>query len=98
MDGKDIKIGVDSIDGSNSAYILPEGLIYYLEDYRITSLADAHFNGTNYISQQYHLSIEELELKGDWKVMWNNYIGGLSLTLTWLHSTVRKMILLGLDV
>ena len=48
--GRDIKIGVDPIAGSNSAYSLSEGLKYYLEDYGITSVADAHFNGTNYIS------------------------------------------------
>ena len=45
---------------------------------KITSLADAHYNGSNYISQEYWLSAEELELEGDWKVKWNNYIGVLT--------------------
>ena len=76
--GKDIKIGVDPIAGSSSVYILPEDLRLYLEDYDISSLADAHIIGTNYITQQYWLSAEELELEGDWKVKWNNYIGGLT--------------------
>ena len=65
-----IKIRVDPIAGSNFAYILPEDLRDYLEDYGISSLADAHYNGPNYISHQHWLSAEELDLDGDWKVEW----------------------------
>ena len=40
--GKDIKIGVDPIAGLNSDFVLPRDLRAYLEDFGISSLADAH--------------------------------------------------------
>ena len=49
-----------------------------MEDYGISLLDDAHYNGPNHISQQFSLFAEELDLEGEWRVLWNNYIGGLS--------------------
>ena len=76
--GKNIKIGVDPIAVLDSDFTLLEDLRVYLEDYGISSLADAHYCGIDHIAQQYWLTAEELDLDGDWKVLWTNYIEGLS--------------------
>ena len=41
--GKAIRIGIDPIAGLNSDFVLPMDLKSYLEEFGISSLADAHY-------------------------------------------------------
>ena len=61
--------------GLGSSFTLPRGLRDYLEDFGIVSLAHARNYTSN--AKGYWFSAEELDLTGDWKLIWDNYIRGL---------------------
>ena len=92
--GSDIHLGVDLVVGLSNSFILPDDLRAYLEDYGINTLAQAS-NKTPFAAG-YWFTAEELDLCGDWKYLWDNYIRGLeynrihlkdlSDTLLWSHS------------
>ena len=73
--GESIKIGMDPISGMDSSFVLPYDLRIYLEDYGITTLAQAR----NYSNEarNYWLSTVDLDLGGIWYSLWNNYVRGL---------------------
>ena len=75
--GKNIKVGIDPIAGLTSDFILPEDLGLYLEDYGILSLSDVLNRGVATTSTDYWITAEELELGGQWKEAWSQYIKGL---------------------
>ena len=58
-----------------SSFTLPRGLRDYLEDYGICSLAQARNQTPN--ATGYWFSADELDLIGEWKTIWDNYIRGL---------------------
>ena len=58
-----------------TSFILPRDLRDYLEDYGICSLAQAR-NQTSFASG-YLFTAEDLDLCGEWKTLWDNYIRGL---------------------
>ena len=70
--GHKIKIGIDPIVGLNSDYMLPLELRAYLVDYGISHLSYAQNWGIVSVSQSYWLTVDDLELAGQWKVSWNN--------------------------
>ena len=74
-DSKSIRVGWDPIVGFNTCFTLPGDLRDYLEDYGITSLAQAR----NYSLEapSYWLTASDLDLGGDWYHIWNDYIKGL---------------------
>ena len=73
--GTNIRLGVDPIAGLGSSYILPANLRAYLEDYGIQTLAQAR-NDTVF-ALGYWFTAEDLDLCGDWKSCWDNYVRGL---------------------
>ena len=92
--GSDIRLGVDPVVGLGSSFILPGDLREYLEDYGIVSLAQAR-NKTSFASG-YWFTVKGLDIFGDWKTLWENYIRGMEYsrirlkdlhdTLLWTHS------------
>ena len=74
-DGSSIRIGANPIMGLGSSFILPRSLRDYLDDYGICSLAYA-WNYTS-LESRFWFKADELELIGDWKLLWENYIRGL---------------------
>ena len=73
--GSDIHLGVDPVVGLGSSFILTDDLRAYLEDYGICTLAQAR-NETTFASG-YWFTAEDLDLCGDWKSCWDNYVRGL---------------------
>ena len=68
-------IGTYPLVGSDSQLFLPFDLRDYLEDYGITTLH--HACNISHGSQGYWLAADDLELGGDWKILWENYISSL---------------------
>ena len=68
-------MGADLVVGMGSSFILPRDLRDYLEDYGICTLAQAR-NQTPFASG-YWFSAEDLDLVGEWKALWDNFIRGL---------------------
>ena len=89
-----IRIPHDPIVGTDTLTLFPLDLREYLEDYGITSLAHAHNISLN--AWGYWLTAEDLELGGEWKILWDKYISGLEHgrirlnhlpdTLIWSHN------------
>ena len=85
---------MDPVVGMGTSFILPGDLRAYLEDYGICTLAQAR-NKTSFASG-YWFTAEELDLCGDWKTCWENFVRGLEYnrtclkdlrdTLLWSHS------------
>ena len=73
--GSDIRLGVDLVVGLGSSFILPGDLRAYLEDYGICTLAQAR-NKTSFASG-YWFNADELDLCGNWKTLWQNFVRGL---------------------
>ena len=73
--GSAIRLGVDPIVGLGSTFLLPCDLRDYLEDYGICTLAQAR-NQTPFASS-YWFSADDLDLQGDWKIIWENFMRGL---------------------
>ena len=68
-------MGLDPIVGQGSSFLLPLDLREYLEDYGICTLDQAR-NLTS-CAQNYWFSAADLDLEGEWKILWDNYIAGL---------------------
>ena len=73
--GRAIRLGLDPIVGQGSSFLLPLDLHEYLEDYGISTLDQARKLTT--FAQNYWFSAADLDLDGDWKTLWENYIVGL---------------------
>ena len=73
--GSAIRIGADPVVGMGSSFILPRDLRIYLEDYGIVSLAQARNHTSS--ATRYWFTADELDLGGEWKILWENYIRGL---------------------
>ena len=73
--GESIRVGLDPIIGMGSSFSLPCDLWDYLKDYGIISLAQARNYSLD--AQTYWLTAEDLDLGGEWKLIWNSYIIGL---------------------
>ena len=73
--GKAIWVGLDPIVGLGSPFTLPLDLWDYLEDYGISTLDQARNYSTG--AQKYWFTAEELDLGGDWKLLWDNFTSGL---------------------
>ena len=92
--GSDVHIGVDSVVGTGSSFILPAELRAYLEDYGICTLEQAR-NNTSFATG-YWFTAEEFDLCEEWKYHWEIYIRGLEYnrirlkdlrdSLLWSHS------------
>ena len=77
-----------------SSFVLPRDLRDYLEDFGISSLAQAR-NQTSF-STGYWFSSKDLDLSGEWKIAWDNFTRGLEYgcirlnnqidTISWSHS------------
>ena len=59
-------MGLDPVIGLGSSFSLPYDLRDYLEDYGITSLAQARNYSLD--ARTYWLTIEDLDLGGEWKI------------------------------
>ena len=70
-----IRLGLDPIVGQGSSFLLPFDLREYLEDYGICTLDQAR-NHTS-CAQSYWLSAIDLDLQGEWKMLWDSYIAGM---------------------
>ena len=70
--GSAIRLGADPVVGLGSSFILPNDMREYLEDYDIVTLDQAR-NLTPFASS-YWFTAEELNLYGEWKLLWNKYI------------------------
>ena len=75
MNGESISLGADPFIGMGSSFILPRDLRDYLEDFGICTLAHAR-NQTSFATG-YWFSSEDLDLIGEWKTTWDNFIRGL---------------------
>ena len=73
--GEEIRVGSDPIVGIDSLYILPQDLRDYLEDYGIITLAQARNCSPE--AKSYWFTAEELDMGGDWSLLWNKFIFGL---------------------
>ena len=74
-DGRNVHIGLDPIVGISDIHFFSTDLRAYLCDYGITTLQ--HARNTLIDAQDYWLSADDLELGGDWKIVWNSYISSL---------------------
>ena len=63
------------IVGTDTLTVFPPDLCEYLEDYGISSLAHARNLSPEVLG--YWLTAEDLELGGEWKLLWDKYISGL---------------------
>ena len=74
-DGESIRVGLDPITGMGTSFTLPQDLRDYLEDYGIISLAHA----INYFveAKTYWLTASDLDLGGEWHLIWNEYVKGM---------------------
>ena len=77
-DGSAIRLGVDPVVGLGSSFILPRDLRVYLEDYGIVSLAQARNHTSS--ATGYWFTTDELDLGGEWKILWDNFIRGLEFS------------------
>lgn len=94
--GSSIRLGVDPIVGLGSFFLLPLNLLDYLADYGICSLE--HARNQTLHAQNYWFLADDLELRGEWKILWDNYIRGLEFgrirlsdnsdSLLWTHNIV----------
>ena len=66
---------MDPIVGLGSSFLFPHDLRDYLEDYGICSLE--HVRNHTPQAKSYWFSAYELDLQGDWKILWENYTRGL---------------------
>ena len=92
--GSSIRLGVDPIVGLGSSFLLPHDLRDYLEDYGICTLDHAR-NQTPF-AKSYWFSVDDLDLQGDWKIIWENFTRGLEFgrirlsehydSLLWSHN------------
>ena len=73
--GSAIRLGADPVAGLGSSFILPNDMREYLEDYGIVTLSQAK-NITPFASG-YWFTVEELDLCGEWKILWDKFIRGL---------------------
>ena len=73
--GETIRVGLDPIVGMGSPYSLPKDLWEYLEDYGILSLDQVRNYSPD--ARSYWLTADDLDLGGDWKLIWNSYISRL---------------------
>ena len=73
--GESIRVGLDPIIGMGSSFSLPCDLRDYLEDYGIISLAQARNYSPD--ARTYWLTAEDLDLGGEWNLLWNSYVSGL---------------------
>ena len=86
-------MGVDPFIGMGYSFILPRDLRDYLEDFGISTLAQAR-NQTS-LATGYWFSSEDLDLFGEWKIAWDIFIRGLEYghirlnnqidTISWSH-------------
>ena len=69
--GHDILLGIDPIIGTMYSSWLPSDLRDYLDDLGISTLSQAH----NILPGQHHYwyTTEDLNIDGDWKLLWENY-------------------------
>ena len=88
--GKSICLGADPIVGMGSSFTLPRRLREYLEDYGICSLAQARNQTPN--AKGYWFSAEELDLIGEWKTIWENYVRGLEFGRIRLTDQIDSLI------
>ena len=70
--GQNIVVGVDPIIGTHSLSDLPLGLRDYLKDFGIVSLN--HAQNTLPGLHKYWYTTEDLDIVGEWKLAWDNYI------------------------
>ena len=73
--GKAIRMGLDPIVGLGLPFLLSLDLYEYLEDYGICTLDQAR-NLTS-CAQNYWFSAANLDLEGEWKILWDNFNTGL---------------------
>ena len=73
--GRAIRLGLDPIVGQGSSFLLPFDLREYLLDYGICMLDQAR-NHTS-CAQSYWFSAADLDLWGEWKMLWDSYIMGI---------------------
>ena len=64
-------MGSDPIVGLGSPFTLPQDLRDYLEDYGISTLDQARNYSTG--AQNYWFTTEELDLGGDWMLLWDKF-------------------------
>ena len=87
--GVDTLIGSDLSVGTDTLMVFPLDLREYLEDYGISSLAHARNLSPEVLG--YWLTAEDLELGGEWKLLWDKYISGLEhgkIRLNHLHDSL----------
>ena len=65
-------MGLDPIVGMGSPFSLPFELQEYLEDYGIFTLDQARNYSPD--ARHYWLTVDDLDLGGEWKLLWNVYI------------------------
>ena len=73
-----------------SSFTLPRGLREYFEDYGICSLAQARNHTPN--AKSYWFSADDLDLIGEWKSIWENYVRGLEFGRIRLSDQVDSLI------
>ena len=73
--GHDILLGIDPIIGTLYSSWLPLYIRDYLEDLGISTLSQAH----NILpgQQHYWYTTEDLNIDGDWKLLWENYMSSM---------------------
>ena len=91
--GESISLGADPVIGMGSSFVLPRDLRDYLEDFGISSLAQAR--NQTYFATGYWFSSKDLDLSGEWKIARDNFTRGLEYgrirlnnqidTISWSH-------------
>ena len=74
--GENILLGIDPIVGPHTSFCLPEDLRTNLEDLNMCTLSQAHNSLIN--AQSYWFTADDLNLGGTFKLIWTEYVEGLS--------------------
>ena len=88
--GENILLGIDTIVGASHPGTLPSGLLNFLDDMEINTLAHAH--NTLAGSPHYWYSSEDLCITGSWKSGWDSLTKALDLGGIRLHTRADSLI------
>ena len=92
--GENILLGIDPIVGASFSCSLPSGLLDFLDDIEINTLARAcnTFPGTFPGTLHYWYNAEDLCITGTWKTAWDSFTNALDLSGIRLYTRVDSLI------
>ena len=88
--GENILLGIDPIVGTSNSCSFPSGLLDFLDDLEINTLARAH--NTLPGTLHYWYNAEDLCITGTWKTAWDSFTNALDLGGIRLYSRADSLI------